>query len=85
MSTTSMSISTLSHRDRAVLLAVQAGRCEVSGRLAVSLTIDGLGCSDQFVGHRLVQAGLISAPVAAPGRARLTSSGRAVIEGGERS
>lgn len=85
MSTTRSPISTLSHRDRAVLMAVRAGRCEVSGRLAVSLTIDGLGCSDQFVGHRLVRAGLITAPAAAPGRARLTSSGRAVLEGGERS
>jgi hypothetical protein len=45
--------SALSYRDRAILRAIEAGRCEVSGRVGVALVIDGLGCSDQFVGQRL--------------------------------
>ncbi len=65
----------LSYRDRAVLRAIEAGRCEASGRVSVALVIDGLGCSDQFVGQRLVRAGLL----AAPGPARLTASGRAML------
>ncbi|GAA0899102.1 hypothetical protein [Pseudonocardia zijingensis] len=65
----------LSHRDRAVLRAVAAGRCTVS-TIGV-LAVDGLGCCDQFVGRRLAAAGLI-APGAGP--AHLTASGRALIE-----
>lgn len=71
--------SALTYRDRAVLRAVQAGRCEVSGRIGVSLVIDGLGCSDQFVGQRLVRAGLVAVPGPQPGPARLTASGRAML------
>jgi aryl-alcohol dehydrogenase-like predicted oxidoreductase len=35
----------LSHRDRAVLRAIRAGRCQVSGRAAALLVIDELGAS----------------------------------------
>ncbi|GLZ29417.1 hypothetical protein Lesp02_16070 [Lentzea sp. NBRC 105346] len=66
-------ITALSHRDRAVLRAVAAGRCELSGR---SLLVDGMGCCDQFVGPRLTEAGLISAQ---PGVACLTESGYAAL------
>ena len=53
----------LTPRDRAVLRAVRAGRCQVSGGAGVRLTVDGLGCSDQFVGRRLVvEAWLARAP-----------------------
>jgi hypothetical protein len=71
--------SALSYRDRAVLRAIEAGRCEVSGRVGVALVIDGLGCSDQFVGQRLVRAGLVAVPGPQPGPARLTASGRAML------
>jgi hypothetical protein len=65
----------LSYRDRAVLRAVAAGRCTVSA-IGV-LSVDGLGCCDQFVGRRLAAAGLIDAD---PGPAHLTDTGRALIE-----
>jgi len=68
----------INHRDRSVLLAVAAGRCEVSEHCGCTLTIDGLGCCDQFVGPRLVRAGLIA--VSCPGPVRLTDSGRAFLE-----
>jgi hypothetical protein len=68
---------TLSHRDLAVLTAVAAGRCRCCDRLEGSLTVDGLHLADQFVGRRLVEAGLVTA--AAPGPVRLTDSGRALL------
>ncbi|MFD8500289.1 hypothetical protein [Amycolatopsis sp. NPDC059657] len=71
-------LTTISHRDRSVLRAVAAGRCEISGCAGGSLVIDGIGCCDQFVGPRLVQAGLIAAIT--PGPVRLTESGRALLE-----
>jgi hypothetical protein len=70
----------LSHRDRAVLRAVRAGRCQVSGRAATLLVIDGVGCSDQFVASRLVQAGLIATPGPQPAPAHLTASGLALLQ-----
>lgn len=69
----------LSHRDRAVLRAVAAGRCAISAHDAGALTIDGLSCCDQFVGPRLTRAGLIAAGSRA-GRALLTASGRALLD-----
>jgi hypothetical protein len=70
----------LSHRDRAILRAVAAGRCEFSAAAWGSLTIDGICCSDQFVGLRLARAGLIAAAGSRSGPARLTESGQALIE-----
>ncbi|HEY3260179.1 MAG TPA: hypothetical protein VGJ95_07900 [Pseudonocardiaceae bacterium] len=64
----------LSYRDRAVLRAVAAGRCRMASR---SLLIDGLHCSDQFVGLRLVQSGLITSADSQP--VRLTPSGERVL------
>jgi hypothetical protein len=69
----------LSNRDHAVLRAADAGRCVLSGGLGTALTIDGYPCSDQFVGVRLVAAGLIAAPGPEPAPARLTPSGRALL------
>ncbi|MEU7480639.1 hypothetical protein AB0A63_32000 [Lentzea sp. NPDC042327] len=66
-------IATLTHRDRAVLRAVAAGRCQLSG---TALLVDGLGCTDQFIGTRLTTAGLISAT---PGPAALTTAGQAAL------
>ncbi len=67
----------LSHRDRAVLRAVAAGRCTISTHDGGALAVDGLGCCDQFVGRRLAAAGLIDAD---PGPAHLTDTGRALVE-----
>lgn len=77
---TSTTPTALTHRDRTVLLAVYAGRCEVSGHADVVLIIDGVGCCDQFVGSRLVRCGLLAPPGEAAGRARLTASGLAMID-----
>jgi hypothetical protein len=66
----------LSHRDRAVLRAVAAGRCTISA-VGSQLAVDGMGYCDQFVGRRLAVAGLIAA---GPGPAHLTSTGRALLE-----
>ncbi|HEY3261094.1 MAG TPA: hypothetical protein VGJ95_12645 [Pseudonocardiaceae bacterium] len=76
--TQTTTLSSLSHRDRAVLRAVAAGRCQISAGPGAPLSIDGIGCADQLVGPRLIKAGLINA-VARPGPAHLTSSGRAVL------
>lgn len=75
-----MTTTPLTHRDRMVLRAVHAGRCEVSGRAGVVLVVDGVACCDQFAGARLVRSGLIAAPGETAAPARLTASGRAVIE-----
>jgi hypothetical protein len=69
----------LTHRDHAILQAVADGRCVASGDIGMSLLIDGLYCSDQFVGVRLTGAGLIAFSVAQPGPAKLTPSGRALL------
>lgn len=67
----------LTGRDRSVLRAVRAGRCAVTG--AGALVVDGIGCCDQFLGSRLVRAGLIDAPGPGPAPARLTPSGLALL------
>jgi hypothetical protein len=66
----------LNGRDRAVLRAVAAGRCEIPAGSLGALTVDGLSFSDQFAGLRLAAAGLIAAGV---GRVRLTPSGQALL------
>jgi hypothetical protein len=70
----------LSHRDRAVLRAVAAGRCQVSADVGVQLVIDGVCCCDQLIGARLSEAGLIAIEGARPAPARLTPTGRALLE-----
>lgn len=66
----------LSHRERAVLRAVAAGRCTVSAPDCGALVVDGLCCCDQFVGPRLAHAGLIAS---AAGTAILTAAGRSLL------
>jgi hypothetical protein len=68
--------TSLNGRDRAVLRAVAAGRCEIPAGSPCALTGDGLSFADQFTGLRLAAAGLIAAGV---GRARLTPSGQALL------
>ncbi|ONI80639.1 hypothetical protein ALI22I_46110 [Saccharothrix sp. ALI-22-I] len=69
-----MDTTTITPRDRAVLRAVAAGRCVYA---AGTLLVDGICCCDQFIGPRLVRAGLISSQ---SGPARLTANGRAVLD-----
>ena len=68
----------ITHRDRAILRAVAAGRCQITGGACAALTVDGLSCADQFAGSRLCQAGLIIA--GDHHQAALTESGRALLE-----
>lgn len=71
----------LTRRERAVLLAIAAGRCQISAGAGASLVIDGLACCDQLVGPRLIRAGLIE-PVgrgAKPAVAELTATGKAAL------
>ena len=68
----------LTHRDRAILRAVAAGRCRITGGACAALTVDGLSCADQFAGSRLCRAGLIVAGTQQ--EAALTETGRALLE-----
>lgn len=74
MSTTA---APLTSRDRAVLRAVAAGRCEIAAT-GGALVVDGLCFTDQFAGARLTAAGLIAAGTGS-GRASLTASGRELL------
>ena len=74
-----MTTTDLTNRDRAILRAVAAGRCRITGGPCAALTIDGLSCSDQFAGPRLARAGLIVAGGTTE-PARLTDTGRALLE-----
>lgn len=67
----------LSHRDRAVLRAVDAGRCVLAGLQGMALRIDGRCLADQFAGSRLAGAGLIA--TAGATELRLTPAGRAAL------
>ena len=73
----------LTGRDRAVLRAVAAGRCQLGVGYAPVLRIDGFSCADPTVGHRLVAAGLINPadPTRPLAVATLTEAGRAVLAG----
>jgi hypothetical protein len=70
-------IQDLTARDRAVLRAVDAGRCRMSGPSV--LVVDGLFLADPFAAPRLAGAGLIQADDPRSGAVRLTASGRAVL------
>jgi hypothetical protein len=67
----------LTARDRAVLRAVDAGRCRLSGPSV--LMVDGLFLADPFAAPRLAGAGLIEADDPRSGAVHLTASGRAVL------
>jgi hypothetical protein len=74
MSTTA---APLTPRDRAVLRAVAAGRCQIAPT-GGALVVDGLCFTDQFAGARLTAAGLIAVG-AGTGRALLTASARELL------
>ncbi|MBW4721257.1 hypothetical protein [Saccharothrix obliqua] len=73
----------LSHRARAVLRAIAAGRAEVTLSREPDLRVDGLLCSDQAVARQLAHAGLLRpAPSGGHGQwspAELTPAGRALL------
>lgn len=71
---TGTGVPALTHRDRAVLRAVQAGRVRLSGGSA--LVVDGMFLADPFAAPRLTDAGLIAD---AGGSVALTDSGRALL------
>ncbi|GAA4735297.1 hypothetical protein [Actinomycetospora chibensis] len=66
----------LSHRERAILRAVAAGRCRLSPEIGAPLLVDGVYCSDQLVGLRLATAGLIRDGRRTP---TITETGRAAL------
>lgn len=73
--------SLLSRRDLAVLAAIRAGRCTLSGPDG-RLVIDGMSCCHQFVARRLLRSGLIDAAASASEPVRLTARGLAVLRAG---
>jgi hypothetical protein len=80
-----MSIEDVCHlngRDRAVLRAIAAGRCQLGAGCEPVLLVDGLVCAEPGVGSRLVFAGLVAPPDPAHplGPARLTLAGEAALE-----
>jgi hypothetical protein len=72
-------MTTLTHRDRAILRTVARGAAELVAGAESVLYLDGLACSDQFAVGRLVRDGLVTG--ARPGAigqrvaARLTTAG----------
>jgi hypothetical protein len=74
-------VDLMSGRDRALLRAVAADRCQISLGLEPVLYVDGRRCADAAAAHRLITAGLIYPPEpgAALQLAELTPIGRAAI------
>ncbi|GAA0233053.1 hypothetical protein GCM10010492_34820 [Saccharothrix mutabilis subsp. mutabilis] len=73
----------LTHRARAVLRAVAAGRAEVTHSVEPDLRVDGLWCSDQVIACQLAHAGLVR-PAERGGDgpwvpAEITPAGRALL------
>lgn len=74
-----MSILNLTGRDRALLRAVAAGRCEIAPTGVPNLRVDGRWFCDQPRAHALLSAGLIARALG-PATAILTSAGRAALD-----
>jgi hypothetical protein len=74
---------TLGHRDRALLAAVDAGRCDLVRTGVPDVRVDGRWFCDQPRARALIAAGLVVAAAAAPGHravpALLTDAGRAAL------
>jgi hypothetical protein len=62
-------------RDRAVLRAVAAGRCELRAGCEPELVVDGVRCADSGVATRLIAAGFLVKPIGST-IAQLTPAGR---------
>ncbi|MCR6487378.1 hypothetical protein M8542_31565 [Amycolatopsis sp. OK19-0408] len=54
-------MTALSHRDRAILRAVAAGRGTLRCGYVPDLYVDGVACCDQHAVHSLARAGLLCA------------------------
>jgi hypothetical protein len=82
----SLTTLTLTGRDRALLRAVAAGRCEIVASGTPDLRVDGRWFCDQPRAHVLLAAGLLTraGPGArgAPATALLTGAGRAALDDG---
>lgn len=72
----------LTHRQRAILRAVAAGRAEVSCNCESTLFVDGLVCCDSTAARQLTTAGLLAVGVGRIGTrvpAELTPAGLAAL------
>jgi hypothetical protein len=70
----------LSHRARAILRAIAAGRVQMSHSCEPDLFIDGVACCDQVTAHALAHGGYLR-PARSGDRvpAELTDAGRAAL------
>jgi hypothetical protein len=75
-----MSILNLTGRDRALLRAVAAGRCDIAPRGVPDLRVDGRWFCDQPRAHALIATGLLAR--AGGTRLLLTPAGRAALDSG---
>jgi hypothetical protein len=73
-----MSIVNLTGRDRALLRAVAAGRCDIAPTGVPNLRVDGRWFCDQPRAHTLLAAGLIARALGAT--AMLTRAGRTALD-----
>lgn len=75
-----MNTEQLTGRDRALLRAVDAGRCDLVGGAAPEIRVDGRWYCDQLRAHDLLVAGFLTA-IKATGRgpAALTTTGRRAL------
>lgn len=81
-----MSTLRLTERDRALLRAVAAGRCDIAPTGIPDLRVDGRWFCDQPRAHALLTAGLLARPGAGARGARsavlLTRAGHAALDDG---
>jgi hypothetical protein len=75
-----MPIPNLTGRDRALLRAVAAGRCDIAPTGIPDLRVDGRWFCDQPRAYVLLAAGLLARADGAPATALLTSAGRAALD-----
>ncbi|HLU57703.1 MAG TPA: hypothetical protein VKZ81_19790 [Pseudonocardia sp.] len=71
---------TLTARDRALLRAVAAGRCDFTPTRVPDLRVDGRWFCDQARAHALLAAGLLARSGGSPTTATLTGAGRAALD-----
>ncbi|WP_410574445.1 hypothetical protein [Amycolatopsis sp. cmx-4-61] len=76
-------LGAIAGRTEALLLAVAAGRCGISGGSEPDLFVDNLPFCDQYTAHAVCHAGLVHAvervSIDRRTRAELTAEGRAVL------
>ncbi len=73
-----MIMNELTGRQRSLLRAVAAGRCELTCSQEPDMFVDGLFCCDQLSARQLVRARLVAGAASAPGErapAALTDDG----------